>query len=169
MQWQYDSISLWSNNRSLFGVATAVDDGHLYVLGGCKDGREVRRFDVKSRLWATMANMHESHICVAVAVLQGCLHVIGGCNKMQSSGEIWDLRTGEWILEPEIWLTQLSYMRYIPPPVAVVMDTLYALRVVDWDKNELKLVLYVSESKHWTLWGTFHTKSMHVAAAAGTD
>eukprot|EP00250_Pteridium_aquilinum_P016028 c22903_g2_i1 orf=288-1529(+) len=151
MQWQSDPIPLRSNNAPVLGFVSAVVDGHLWLLGGGHDGREVSRFDVKSRVWEMMPNMHKCRLAAAAAVSQDCLHVIGGGTRcdgfnLLSDGEIWDPRMGEWVLEPALWPAHLSNWPSGVPMVAVVMDTLYILRdsVIG-----LELLYYVSESKCW--------------------
>eukprot|EP00250_Pteridium_aquilinum_P016029 c22903_g3_i1 orf=199-1398(+) len=145
MQWQSDSIPLWSSTPS-FASTSAVVDGLLCVAGGGEDKREVGRFDVKSRRWEMMPKLREGRIGAVAVVLQGRLHVIGGSRAMHlhhvQSGEVWDSRSSEWMLEPELWPPQLHGT---PAKLAVMMDTLYALRGPTFVRD-MELFHYVTDT-----------------------
>lgn len=147
------------------GFASVAFDGHVYLAGGMEiqeQYKSVVRVSVKTRTWDAMPDMHEIRVAATAVVMQGCLYVIGGCHYKHPlhSGEIWDPRRQEWILEPELWPARF-FKSCVRPKVAVVLDTLYALRNESMTHNngeeQWELMRYDCISKVWTSVGYLST------------
>ena len=94
------------------GLAAAVVDGKLYVMGG-SDGQNrlssVERYDPETNAWEAVAPMSMARCPSAAAVVDGKLYVMGGFNGRQnlpfSSVERYDPAKDEWVAMASMALT----------------------------------------------------------------
>lgn len=166
MQSQSEPFPLLSPEQMFItGFSAAAIDGYLYIVGGSDFSsydmptayKVAARLDVKTKTWEAMPDMHIWREAAQAVVLQGRLHVIGGCTDDSDvySGEIWDPRSQEWMLEPQLWAMQIFGRDELPPKVAVVLDVLYAVKEDEEHVEHWKLMQYVNASKLWISLGSF--------------
>jgi N-acetylneuraminic acid mutarotase len=84
------------------GLAAAVLDGWIVVVGGARDGvslGEVARYDPAAGVWETLPPMPTPRDHLGVAVLDGRLHALGGRAGRDfalRAHEVFEPATGEW-------------------------------------------------------------------------
>lgn len=168
MEWK-DSLSLFTSGhhpKCYIHYTSAAVDESLYVVGGKSAGsrhrkilKKAERFNIRTRTWEALPDMNKRRIHACAVVLQGRFCVVGGYTaslplKVVDSGEIWDPNTRRWTLIPELWPDDVFGKQIHKPCIAVVKDTLYALRV-DAQKNLQELMYYEDASKLWISMGQF--------------
>lgn len=160
-----------------------VAGGHSYLQGGAiypdSYQKQVERLDMKTKKWEAIQDMHMKRVSCTVFVMQGQLYVLGGFpepgkgHQLHNSGEMWDPKTKQWTLIPDLWPmdTFNKYMRV--PSFAVVNDVLYAIKEGShWRQHEI--MYYMEASRQWMSLGEYYfellvEKSCGIARPEGLD
>lgn len=165
MQWKHGTLPC----TRLFCFSYAILDGYLYVVGGRRYSSDIRpqkasRIDVcnpNTSSWEYLPSMHQERMWATGFAWHGCFYVIGGIDLRASpirlySGEVWDPRSREWTLVPQLWPADVFGANEQKPAVAVVMGRLYALKECT---NEI--MYYVDADQIWTSLGCIPSDCKH--------
>lgn len=128
----------WVEKRDMptarYGMAAAVADGNIYVVGGYNKGflKTVEMYDPVSDTWQTKADISHKNLGVAVAAVNGKIYAIGGWDnsgRYLSTVEEYDPVADKWTRKTDM-PTARQWVA-----TAVVDDIIYAIGGIDATEN----------------------------------
>jgi N-acetylneuraminic acid mutarotase len=100
----FSQVGMWVKKQDMptarYGMASAVVDGNIYVIGGYDNKflDAVEMYDPRRDKWETKASISQGNLGVAAAVVNGNIYAIGGWtgNNLLSTVEEYDPATDTW-------------------------------------------------------------------------